>query len=42
MESKKVNGIETNIDLSELIPATYFLKVIENNKEIKTFKIIKN
>jgi hypothetical protein len=42
IESKNINGTETSIDLDKLIPATYFLKVIENNKEIKTFKIIKN
>jgi hypothetical protein len=41
LESKKVEGSETRIAMSSLVPATYFLKVIQNNKEIKTFKIIK-
>jgi hypothetical protein len=41
LESKKVEDSETRIAMSNLIPATYFLKVIQNNKEIKTFKIIK-
>jgi len=42
LESKKVTGNETSIVMSNLVPATYFLKVIEGNKEVKTFKIIKN
>jgi len=32
---------ETLINLELLVPSTYFLKVISNNKEVKTFKIIK-
>lgn len=42
LESKKVESNETGIDLSKLSPASYILKVIEGNKEIKIFKIIKN
>lgn len=42
LESKKVDGSETSINMETLVPATYFLKVIDNNKEVKTFKIIKN
>jgi len=42
IENKKVEGRETLIDMSYLVISTYFLKVIENNKEVKTFKIIKN
>jgi hypothetical protein len=41
LETKKVEGSETSIAMGSLVPATYFLKVIQNNKEIKTFKIIK-
>jgi len=33
---------QTEIDFSNLLPSIYFLKVIEGNKELKTFKIIKN
>lgn len=33
---------ETYINISELKPANYFLKVIDNNQLMKTFKIIKN
>jgi hypothetical protein len=39
--SKNLDGGETNIVMSNLKAATYFLKVTESNKEIKTFKIIK-
>jgi hypothetical protein len=39
---KKTEGIETHIDMENLYPAIYFLKVTDGNKEVKTFKIIKN
>jgi hypothetical protein len=42
LESQKIESSETSIDMSNLVPATYFLKVTESNKEVKTFKIIKN
>jgi hypothetical protein len=41
LETQKLVSNETNIDMSKLVIATYFLKVRLNNKEIKTFKIIK-
>ena len=41
LESKKVESTETSIGMSNLAPATYFLKVTQDNKEVKTFKIIK-
>ena len=41
LESKKADGNETQIEMKNLVPAIYFLKVIENNEEIGTFKIIK-
>ncbi|MBI9068929.1 MAG: T9SS type A sorting domain-containing protein [Salinivirgaceae bacterium] len=34
-------AIETQIEMSEYKQGVYFLKIIENNKQIKTFKIIK-
>lgn len=40
-ESKKVENNETIIDVIKLIPAIYFLKVIQKNLGVKTFKIIK-
>lgn len=53
LETKKITGNETSIVMSNLVPATYFLKIytegrsdrtgaIQNDKKIKTFKIIKN
>ncbi len=42
LADKKVLGNETNIQVSQLVSATYFLKIFQNNKEVKTFKIIKN
>jgi len=42
LENKKIEGIETSISMKNLVPATYILKVIDDNKEIKIFKIIKN
>lgn len=41
LQAKNLSGTETQIDMSNLFPATYFVKVIQENKEIKTFKIIK-
>lgn len=42
LQSKKVTDSETIISMTTLSPSVYFLKVLEHNKEIKTFKIIKN
>jgi len=42
LESKKINDSETNITIANLVSGTYFLKVVSDKKEIKTFKIIKN
>ena len=42
LETKKLEGNQTNIVMSNLVPATYFVKVTDGNKEVKTFKIIKN
>ena len=42
LKDNKVEGQETNISMQNLLPSAYFLKVTDNNKVIKTFKIIKN
>ena len=42
LETKKLEGNQTNIVMSNLVPAIYFVKVTDGNKEVKTFKIIKN
>lgn len=40
--SKKLIDKKTTVSMSNLAPATYFLKVTDNQKVVKTFKIIKN
>jgi len=42
LQSEIISANQTNIVVSNLAPASYFLKVIQGNKEVKTFKIIKN
>ena len=42
LQSEKITGNQISIVMSNFAPATYFLKVIKGNKEVKTFKIIKN
>ena len=42
IQDKKVESKETEISMDKLFPSTYFLKVINNKVEVKTFKIIKN
>jgi hypothetical protein len=42
LEYKKISGAETSFDMKNLVPATYFLIVTNNNLEVRTFKIIKN
>ena len=42
LQNEKITGNQTSIVMSNLLPATYFVKVIQGNKEVKTFKIIKN
>jgi len=39
--NKKISSYETSIPMESVPSANYFLKVTDNNKEIKTFKIIK-
>jgi len=42
IQDMKVESEETEISMTNLAPSIYFLKVIKNKKELKTFKIIKN
>lgn len=42
LETKKLQGNQASIVMNNLLPATYFLKITQENKEVKTFKIIKN
>lgn len=42
LESKKIIGIETRIDMVKFKPGNYFIRVVSEEKAVKTFKIIKN
>ncbi len=42
LQNAKITGNQTSIVMSNFVPANYFVKVIQGNKEVKTFKIIKN
>ncbi|MCW0484140.1 T9SS type A sorting domain-containing protein [Gaoshiqia sediminis] len=41
LQGEKITGNQTSIVMSNLVPATYFVTVIQENKEVKTFKVIK-
>ena len=42
LRNEKITSNQTSIVMSNLVSATYFVKVVKGNKEIKTFKIIIN
>jgi len=42
LQNEKNTGNKIRIVIGHLVPATYFVKVIQGNKEVKTFKVIKN
>lgn len=42
VKKDKIINSETKIDMLELIPAVYILKIIENDLPVVNFKIIKN
>ena len=42
LQTVKATGQETQILTSELVPSNYFVKILDKQKEIKVFKIIKN
>jgi hypothetical protein len=41
LQDKKIESSETNILMGSFVPSIYFLKITDNNKTFKTFKIIK-
>ena len=41
LHSEEIVSNQTSIVMSNLVPATYFVKVIQANKEVKVFKILK-
>lgn len=42
LQNEKITGNQTSIVMGNLVPATYFVKVIQGQREVKIFKIIKN
>jgi len=42
LQTVKATGQETRIKINNLVNGNYFIKVLNNKKEIKVFKIIKN
>lgn len=42
IETKKVTADETQISMANQVSGIYFLKISTGNKDVKTFKIIKN
>lgn len=42
IENKKLNGSQTSISMVTLANDIYFIKVMDNDRELKVFKIIKN
>ena len=42
LQNEIITSPKTIIKMSNYLPASYFIKVIKNNEEVKTFKIIKN
>jgi len=42
LDLKKVVSSETSIEMKKYADAVYFLKVFQGDKELKTFKIVKN
>ena len=41
LKIEKITGNLTSIVMSNFVPASYFVKIIQENQEVKTFKIIK-
>jgi len=42
IEQQKIINVETVVAMEQLPPSTYILRISENNREIKSFKIIKH
>ncbi len=42
LQSQRITKTNNCILMDKLAPASYFVKIIQKNKEVKTFKIIKN
>jgi hypothetical protein len=42
LQNEKITGNQTSIVMSNLAPAIYFVKVIQENEGVKAFKVVKN
>ena len=42
LKNEKITRTQTKIDMEKRVMGSYFIKVLKRDKEIKTFKIIKN
>jgi hypothetical protein len=42
LQISKITDQTTTILMDNLVPAVYFVRVIQGNREVKTFKIVKN
>ncbi len=42
LRNEKITGDKTIIVMNNFVPAVYFVKLVQENKEVKIFKIIKN
>jgi len=42
IQNERITGNETVIEMGNLLPASYYLNICDGQKEIKTFKLIKN
>jgi hypothetical protein len=42
LQKRKIDATEMEVPMENLVPATYLLKIIDNQKEVKVFKIIKS
>ena len=42
LQNEKITDRQSRVLMNNLLPASYFVKILEGNKEVKTFKIIKN
>ncbi len=41
LQTDKITANQTSISMGHLMPSSYFVKIIQSNKEVKVFKIVK-
>ncbi len=42
LQSENISDIHTQISMGNLVPAMYFVIIMQHNRNVKTFKIVKN